>query len=102
MENKLKKLFDYQRFEQNEKLEKLVRETENHYATELSDEDLSLVSAAGESGIDTNFGASNMPKEKQVGGLAGRNDNGTINNCYNTGGITGDFIGNCAENNDSK
>lgn len=48
MEKKLKKLFDYQRFEQNAKLEKLIRETESRYAKELSEEDLSLVSAAGE------------------------------------------------------
>ena len=48
MEKKLKMLFDYQRFEQNEKLEKLIQETENRYAKELSEEDLSLVSAAGE------------------------------------------------------
>ena len=48
MEKKLKKLFDYQRFEQNAKLEKLILETENRYAKELSEEDLSLVSAAGD------------------------------------------------------
>ena len=48
MEKKLKKLFDYQRFEQNAKLEKLIQETESRYAKELSEEDLSLVSAAGE------------------------------------------------------
>ncbi len=48
MEKKLKKLFDYQRFEKNEKLEKLIRETESRYAGELSDDDLTLVNAAGE------------------------------------------------------
>ena len=48
MENKLKKLFDYQRFEQNKKLGKLIKETEKRYAAELSDEDLSLVNAAGD------------------------------------------------------
>ena len=48
MEKKLKKLFGYQRFEQNEKLEKLIQETESRYTKELSEEDLSLVSAAGE------------------------------------------------------
>ena len=47
-EKKLKKLFDYQRFEKNEKLEKLIRETESRYAKELSDADLSLVNAAGD------------------------------------------------------
>ena len=48
MEKKLKKLFDFQRFEQNKALEKLIPETENRYAAELSDDDLALVSAAGE------------------------------------------------------
>lgn len=48
MENKLKALFDYQRFEKNERLERLIRETENGYAAEISDDDLSLVNAAGE------------------------------------------------------
>ena len=48
MENKLKALFDYQRFEKNAKLERLIRETENGYAAEISDDDLSLVNAAGE------------------------------------------------------
>ena len=48
MEDKLKKLFDYQRFEKNGSLEELIRETEKQYAGELSDEDLSLVNAAGE------------------------------------------------------
>lgn len=48
MEKKLKKLFDYQRFEQNKKLEKLIYETESRYASRLSDDDLSFVNAAGE------------------------------------------------------
>ena len=48
MEKKLKKLFDYQRFERNERLEKLISETESRYAKNLSDDDLSFVNAAGE------------------------------------------------------
>ena len=48
MDRKLKMLFDYQRFEKNQRLEELIRETESRYAKELSEEDLSLVSAAGE------------------------------------------------------
>ena len=48
MENELKKLFDYQRFEKNARLETLIRETEDRYAAELSDEELTIVSAAGE------------------------------------------------------
>ena len=41
-------LFDYQHFENNARLAKLIGETESRYARELSDEDLSLVNAAGE------------------------------------------------------
>ena len=48
METKLKKLFDYQRFEKNPELEKLIAETESRSQSALSDDDLSLVSAAGE------------------------------------------------------
>ena len=48
MEKKLPKLFDFQRFKQNEKLGRLIQETEGRYAKELSDESLELVNAAGE------------------------------------------------------
>ena len=50
MEKKLRELFDYQRFEPNERLSKVIRGTEKRYGTELSDEELSLVAAAGETG----------------------------------------------------
>ena len=52
MENKLKQLFDYQRFENNPRLAKLINEAESSTAKmmELNEEDLFLVSAAGESG----------------------------------------------------
>lgn len=48
MEKKLKLLFDYQRFEQNPRLEKLIGNAEAAFARELSDEELSMISAAGE------------------------------------------------------
>ena len=48
MENKLKKLFEYQKFEQNERLAKLIAQTEARQATEISDDDLEMVAAAGE------------------------------------------------------
>lgn len=49
MEKKLKRLFDYQRFEKNERLEKLIEESQaRSKAAELSDESLEMVSAAGE------------------------------------------------------
>ena len=64
MENKLKKLFDYQRFEKNEKLEKLINEAEWRYAAELSDDDLSKVNAAGEA---SNVKADSGPAEAGIG-----------------------------------
>ena len=48
MEQKIKTLFDYQRFENNPRLGKLIAETESRYAVELSDEELFMVAAAGE------------------------------------------------------
>ena len=94
MEKKLKKLFDYQRFEKNERLEKIIKETESRYEGELSDDDLSLVNAAGEinSGkveVDSSFGAAGIGGWTQVGGLTGdcKNKSGVYG--YNTGGLTG-------------
>ena len=48
MEKKLKKLFDYQQFEKNPELEKLIAQTCDKYSGELSDDVLSQVNAAGE------------------------------------------------------
>lgn len=48
MEKKLKALFDYQRFEKNARLEKLISETGDRYTRELDDNELGLVNAAGE------------------------------------------------------
>lgn len=50
LEKKLAELFDYQRFENNPRMAKLISETEarTEAASELGDEALSLVSAAGE------------------------------------------------------
>ena len=48
MERKLVNLFDRQRFEHNAKLAGIVSDVENHYAKALSDDDMELVSAAGE------------------------------------------------------
>ena len=47
----MKALFDYQRFEKNAGLAKLILQTESRYDRELSDEDLSLVNAAGDAEI---------------------------------------------------
>lgn len=47
-EKTLSALFDYQLFENEPSLRKLIDEVENEYGTEISDDYLSLVSAAGE------------------------------------------------------
>lgn len=46
-EEKLKRLFDFQKFEQNQRLAKMINEAESG-AVELSDDELLLISAAGE------------------------------------------------------
>mgnify|MGYP000345629426 CR=1 FL=1 len=51
---KLSQAFDFQKFQQNPKLAGIVRETEGRYAkTTLSDDNLELVSAAGETTVPT-------------------------------------------------
>ncbi len=47
MEEKLKLLFDFQRFEKNEKVEKFIEKTNQSSRVELSEFDLSMISAAG-------------------------------------------------------
>lgn len=49
-ERVLKRLFDFQKYEKNPRLERMIREAEGD-ATVLSDDELSRVSAAGE--VDT-------------------------------------------------
>lgn len=48
MEEELIQLFDYQRFEQNERLAGIIDETEKRVAAEISDDDMEMLSAAGE------------------------------------------------------
>ena len=51
---KLSQACDFQKFQQNPKLAGIVRETEGRYAkAALSDDDLELVSAAGEITVPT-------------------------------------------------
>ena len=47
MEKKLTAMFDYQRFENNSRLAKMIASTESRYAKALSDDELFEVSAAG-------------------------------------------------------
>lgn len=51
MDNILKKLFDFQRFQGNDRMETLISETESRYGETskgLSDEELDFINAAGE------------------------------------------------------
>lgn len=63
MEKLLNQLFDYQRFGKNEKLDKLIRETEGRAAVRLSDDELGFVSAAGADNGDSSewYGLDNPP-----------------------------------------
>lgn len=45
---KLSQVFDFQRFQQNERLADIISDVESRYAHALTDDDLELVSAAGE------------------------------------------------------
>ncbi len=46
-ESALRKLFDYQLFQRNEKLERIIYETKSRYPVELTDDQLGFVAAAG-------------------------------------------------------
>lgn len=47
MEKKLEKLFDYQKFENNERLRDMIRDAKKTGLKKLSDNELDQVSAAG-------------------------------------------------------
>lgn len=56
MEKKLKDLLDYQTFENNSHLSKIIKQTERGFAKELQDEELAFVNAAGgNSAFNFNF-----------------------------------------------
>lgn len=59
MEKLLRTLFDYQRFCPNRDLAVLIQQTESRYSSALSDEDISLINAAGNPN-------SNMPWDKKL------------------------------------
>lgn len=48
MEEKIALLLDYQRFGENPEIERMLQELENRYGEELTEESLSMVSAAGD------------------------------------------------------
>ena len=50
MENKLARLFDYQKYEPNDKLSSIIKDVESRYPDDIkamSDDELSMLSAAG-------------------------------------------------------
>ena len=53
MEEKLTRLFDFQRFGGNARLNAIIAGAEERYAGALSDDDLGMVSAAGETCVPT-------------------------------------------------
>jgi len=52
MEGKLKKIFEYQKFAGNRRLEKMLAEADKRSSKALTDEELSMVSAAGEMTVE--------------------------------------------------
>ena len=58
----LEKLFDFQKFENNSRLAKLISETESRYAKVLSDDELDMVNAAGD--IPNPGVQKDVPKER--------------------------------------
>ena len=53
MEKKLANLFDQQRFQPNARLTGIIHDVESRYGTELEENDLELVSAAGTNTVPT-------------------------------------------------
>ena len=47
MEKKLFNLFDFQKYEENERISKMIEETEQRFGTEINMDDLDQVTAAG-------------------------------------------------------
>lgn len=48
MENILKRLFDYQKFENNENLDRIIKDSRDRHHVKLSDDTLYLLNAAGD------------------------------------------------------
>lgn len=68
MTNKLRSLFDYQRFAENERLAALISETESRYSHALSDDELEYVSAAGETELPKKRLSGRGNEENDAGG----------------------------------
>ena len=62
MENKIKALFEFQRFSGNKRLDAMINDTESRYRNEISDDELESINAAG-NGLPKN----RFPKKKSLG-----------------------------------
>ena len=62
MDNKIKALFEFQRFSGNKRLDAMINDTESRYRNEISDDELESVSAAG-----SGFPKNRFPKKKSLG-----------------------------------
>lgn len=62
MENKIKALFEFQKFSGNKRLDAMINDTESRYRNELSDDEVEIVSAAGSGYLKSRF-----PKKKTLG-----------------------------------
>ena len=75
MERKLKKLFDFQRFEKNPRLQCVINRVDESYAAaELSDYELSMLSAAGDANLHAAEFCERGKERNELGRLkSGRN-----------------------------
>lgn len=75
MERLLSKLFDYQHFERNPDLQIVIDRVDARYAAaELSDEELGMLSAAGDPGLRSQVSAPRRRREDGLGSLKSGRD----------------------------
>ena len=55
MRTLLRSLFDFQKYEDSEKLRKMITETEERFDSMLADDDLEMVNAAGVNQMSASF-----------------------------------------------
>ena len=61
-------LFDYQRFADNARLRRLINDTESRYDSELSDDSLAQISAAGDAKVrESRMDRAGMVRYERVG-----------------------------------
>lgn len=65
IEEKLLRLFDFQKFLQNERLANIIEQVENKYDSSLSDDELEFVNAAGDVSYTSIPQKSNNPLEEK-------------------------------------